>query len=60
MSDFNETMYADKHFSMHARPAGQMQAFRKAVDDCSFLDLGWRGVPFTWDNKQHGDSNVKA
>ena len=37
-----------------------MQAFREAIDACSFLDLGWRGVPFTWDNKQHEDSNVKA
>ena len=37
-----------------------MQAFREVVDHCSFQDMGWRGVPFTWDNKQHGDANVKA
>ena len=37
-----------------------MRAFRKVVDDCSFQDLGYWGVPFTWDNKQQGAANVKA
>lgn len=60
MGDFNETMYAEEHFSAHARPAWQMQAFREVVDFCSFQDMGWRGVPFTWDNMQQGNANVKA
>ena len=60
MGDFNETMHADEHFSVHARPENQMRAFHETVDFCSFQDLGWRGIPFTWDNKQHGDANVKA
>ena len=30
------------------------------VDFCSLQDLGWRGVPFTWDNMQQGNANVKA
>ena len=37
-----------------------MQAFYDVIDFCSFQDVGWRGVPFTWDNRQQGDSNVKA
>jgi hypothetical protein len=60
MGDFNETLYSEEHFSLHARPEWQMRAFREAVDFCSLQDLGWRGVPFTWDNKQQGNSNVKA
>lgn len=60
MGDFNETMYAEEHFSVHARPARQMQIFCEVIDICSFQDLGWRGVPFTWDNRQQGASNVKA
>ena len=28
--------------------------------DCALLDVGWRRVPFTWDNKQQGNANVKA
>src|SRR5665811_421922 len=58
--DFNETLHADEHFSIHARPENQMCVFREVVEFCSFEDLGWRGVPFTWDNKQQGDSNIKA
>lgn len=60
MGDFNETMYADEHFSIHPRPDWQMRGFRECLDYCSFQDLGWRGVPFTWDNRQQGSSNVKA
>ena len=37
-----------------------MRSFHEVVDFCSFQDLGWIGVPFTWDNKQHGRANVKA
>lgn len=36
-----------------------MRAFRDAVVDCALQELGWRGVPFTWD-KQQGNMNVKA
>ena len=60
MGDFNETLHAEEHFGVHAHHEGQMRAFREAVDFCSFQDLGWRGVPFTWDNKQQGAANVKA
>lgn len=60
MGDFNETLYASEHFSRSPRPEGQMRAFREATDDCSFQDLGWTGCAYTWDNRQSGDSNVKA
>lgn len=60
MGDFNETMFADVHFSSHARPEWQMRAFRAIIDYCSFQDLGWRGVPYTWDKRQQGQANVKA
>ena len=42
------------------RPEWQMRAFRDAADDCGFQDLGWSGVPYTWDNRQTGHANVKA
>jgi hypothetical protein len=60
LGDFNETMYASEHFSRATRPEWQMRAFREAVDDCALQDLGWSGVPYTWDNRQAGDNNVKA
>ena len=58
MGDFNETLHADEHFGVNVRPERQMRAFREAVSDCALQDLGWRGVPFTWDNAQQGSYNV--
>ena len=37
-----------------------MRAFRDVVSDCPLQDLGWSGVPYTWDNRQSGNANVKA
>ncbi|XP_073360499.1 uncharacterized protein [Aegilops tauschii subsp. strangulata] len=37
-----------------------MRIFREAVEDCALQDLGWTGVPFTWDNQHDGVANVKA
>ena len=60
MGDFNETLYGEEHYSRAARPEWQMRAFREITDECAFQDLGWTGVPYTWDNRQSGDANVKA
>jgi hypothetical protein len=60
VGDFNETVFASEHFSRAARPEWQMRAFREVVEDCSFHDLGWSGVEYTWDNGQEGNANVKA
>ncbi|EMS49167.1 hypothetical protein TRIUR3_11463 [Triticum urartu] len=35
-------------------------AFPNAFDDCELVDLGFKGVPFTYDNKRRGRKNVKA
>jgi hypothetical protein len=44
---------------MHDRAEWQMAGFRGVVDDCDFRDMGFTGVPFTWDNGQEGNENVK-
>jgi hypothetical protein len=60
MGDFNETMHETEHYSEHVREEWQMRAFREATEDCTLLDLGFSGVPFTWDNMQAAASNVKV
>lgn len=60
MGDINEMMFGDEHFSQSARLEWQMKAFREAVEDVSFQDLGWSGMAYTWDNRQGGNDNVKA
>lgn len=37
-----------------------MASFRQAVDDCRFTDLGYSRLPYTWDNRQEGERNVKV
>ena len=40
------------------RPERQMDGFRDAVNTCGFTDLGFLGLPYTWDNRQHGVDNL--
>lgn len=37
-----------------------MAQFQDVVADCGFNDLGYSGLPFTWDNRQEADQNVKV
>jgi hypothetical protein len=60
VGDYNETLFSTEHFSVHDREEWQMRAFREAVDDCDLQDLGYAGLPYTWDNRQSGSANVKA
>jgi hypothetical protein len=58
--DFNEVLVGEEHFGANGREQWQMTAFQEAVADCELVDLGFSGLPYTWDNKQQGDHNVKA
>jgi hypothetical protein len=58
--DFNEVLTGEEHFGANDRDDRQMEAFQEVKADCGFTDLGFRGLPFTWDNKQEGSRNVKA
>lgn len=37
-----------------------MEGFRDAIEECNLEDLGYYGLPFTWDNKHQGDRNIKV
>jgi hypothetical protein len=49
--DFNETLVAEEQFGGKRRSERQMEGFREAVDLCGFTDLGFIGLPYTWDNR---------
>jgi len=38
----------------------QMRLFRDCLEDCQLVDLGFCGPKYTWNNKQHGDSNIRV
>lgn len=60
MGDFNEAMWGFEHFSSCDRPERQMANFRDVLNDCDLTDLGFVGLPFTFDNGREGDANVKV
>ena len=48
--NFNEITRQSEKIGGRTRPHSQMQLFRDALDDCSFMDLGYVGFPYTWHN----------
>ena len=36
-----------------------MEDFDLALESCSLADMGFRGYPFSWNNKRPGDANTK-
>ena len=60
IGDFNETLWQFEHFSKNPRSEPQMQAFRDVLHDCELHDLGFTGLPHTYDNKRDGWHNVKV
>jgi endonuclease/exonuclease/phosphatase family metal-dependent hydrolase len=60
IGDFNEALWQYEHFSTRPRSEGQMAAFRDCVQRCGLHDLGFAGLPFTYDNKRSGRANVKV
>jgi hypothetical protein len=60
LGDFNEALWQYEHFSSCLRSETQMAAFRDCVQVCELTDLGFSGLPFTFDNKRAGNNNVRV
>lgn len=60
VGDFNECMWDFEHFTLAIGQPGQMQAFRDVLQVCELADLGFSGVPYTYDNTRSGAANVKV
>jgi hypothetical protein len=60
VGDFNEALWQFEHMSATPRNENQMMAFRDTLQICGLVDLGFVGVPFTYDNKRQGNRNVKV
>ena len=46
--DFNEIVKQAEKSGGRLRPHNQMQQFKEVLDECGFMDLGFKGFPFTW------------
>jgi hypothetical protein len=60
VGDFNEAMWQCEHFSASRRNEKQMSDFRDVLSFCNLHDLGFKGAPWTFNNKQKGNRNVKV
>jgi hypothetical protein len=53
-------MYATKKIGGNERQEWKMEGFRNAIEEWKFEDLGLYGLPYTWDDKQQGNRNIKV
>lgn len=58
--DFNEALWQFEHFSVTRRSERQMEVFWETLMDRNLCDIGYMGLPWTYDNKQYGRRNVKV
>jgi hypothetical protein len=58
--DFNEILHDSEQIGGLDHAKWQMEGFRNAIEQCGFTDLGYSGLPYTWDNKRDGMSNIKV
>jgi hypothetical protein len=60
LGDFNEVLWPEEHLSNTPRSVYQMEALRDILYDCNLSDLGFSGVPYTYDNKRKGRANIRV
>ncbi|KAL5788264.1 hypothetical protein ACOSP7_005213 [Xanthoceras sorbifolium] len=57
--DFNELLHNEEKLGGNERTGPGMFNFRSIVELCDFVDLGFSGPLFTWNNKRGGSRNVQ-
>lgn len=60
LGDFNEALWQQEHLSCTPRSESHMMAFREVLNVCDMVDLGFSGVPYTYDNRRAGRKNVRV
>ncbi|KAL8467467.1 hypothetical protein ACS0TY_030923 [Phlomoides rotata] len=57
--DYNEILFGYEKSGGNLRLEARMVDFRDCIENCGLVDLGFRGHPFTWSNKQAGGDNIR-
>ena len=60
VGDFNEILHVEEQMGGNDREEWCLDGFREAVQYCGFSNLGYRGLPYTWDNRREGLRNIKV
>ena len=59
LGDYNEILSQTEKAGGHPRPIRQMDRFHMAISHYGFLDLGYRGSPFTWSQNHPTDGRIR-
>ena len=59
MEDFNEILSISEWFGEVLGSMRRMQDFSAVVNRCGLIDLGFRGIPFTWENRRDGEALIQ-
>ena len=59
VGDFNAFLHASEKKSKRPPQSSQVDAFGDALESCQLQDLGYKGYPFTWNNKRPSEANTK-
>lgn len=57
--DMNDILCPEEKLGGLARPSWSFRGFRKFVEDCGLLDLGFSGYPYTWSNNRSGNEYIQ-
>ncbi|KAA3478658.1 reverse transcriptase [Gossypium australe] len=57
--DFNEILYGFEKKGGLPREERRMKAFRKVLEDCSLVDMGFSGNWFTWERENLPETNIQ-
>ena len=59
IGDFNAFLQSSEKLSKRLALASQVEDFRAAMEECHLEDLGFKGYPYTWNNKRPGEANTR-
>ena len=59
LGDFNEILSNSEKWGGPERPQQQMEGFRRVVNGCGFIDLGYEGPKFTWCNQRSVGERIR-
>ena len=59
IGDFNAIIQSTEKLSKRPPQVSQIDAFRASLEVCQLEDLGFKGYPYTQNNKRPGDANTK-
>uniref|UniRef100_A0A2N9HFR8 Reverse transcriptase domain-containing protein n=1 Tax=Fagus sylvatica TaxID=28930 RepID=A0A2N9HFR8_FAGSY len=59
MGDFNEILSLSERSGEFLGSTRRMQDFCAVVNRCGLIDLGFRGIPFTWENRSDGEALIQ-